>query len=99
MKRNLDQDTKRSPANPIDLDVEETIRRRAYALYEERGRGDGHELEDWVEAEAEVLRSVDIAASMKPRINTSNPSMEKAITSKNFPRTRPRPKIDAGFAA
>jgi hypothetical protein len=61
MKRNLDQDTKRSPANPIELDVEETIRGRAYALYEERGRGDGHELEDWVEAEAEVLRSKDIA--------------------------------------
>jgi hypothetical protein len=66
MKRNLDQDTKRSPANPIELDVEETIRRRAYVLHEERGRGDGHELEDWIEMEAEVLRSKDIAKAACP---------------------------------
>ena len=31
------------------------IRRRAYALYEQRGRADGHALEDWVQGEAEVL--------------------------------------------
>jgi len=31
------------------------IRRRAYELYEDRGRADGHSLEDWKQAEAEVL--------------------------------------------
>ena len=30
------------------------IRRRAYELYEERGGQEGHELEDWLRAEAEV---------------------------------------------
>jgi hypothetical protein len=35
-------------------DSEEEIRRRAYELYEARGRGDGHDLEDWLEAEAEI---------------------------------------------
>ncbi len=35
-------------------DSEEQIRRRAYELYEARGRGDGHDLEDWLEAEAEI---------------------------------------------
>ena len=35
---------------------EQEIRRRAYELYEARGRGDGHDLEDWVEAEAEITR-------------------------------------------
>src|SRR5713226_7679903 len=30
------------------------IRRRAYRLYEQRGRVDGHALEDWAQAEAEV---------------------------------------------
>ncbi len=34
--------------------VEEAIRTRAYELYEERGRDDGHELEDWLRAEQEV---------------------------------------------
>jgi hypothetical protein len=32
------------------------IRRRAYKLYEERGKADGHALEDWARAEAETLR-------------------------------------------
>jgi hypothetical protein len=34
--------------------TEEIIRRRAYARYERRGREDGHALEDWVTAEAEI---------------------------------------------
>lgn len=38
---------------PIELTAE--IRRRAYELYEQRGRADGHMLEDWMQAEAEVL--------------------------------------------
>jgi hypothetical protein len=33
------------------------IRLRAYKLYEERGRIDGHAQEDWAQAEAEVLGS------------------------------------------
>ncbi len=32
------------------------VRRRAYELYEERGKTDGHALEDWAQAEAEILR-------------------------------------------
>jgi hypothetical protein len=33
------------------------IRLRAYKLYEQRGREDGHALEDWVQAEAEILEA------------------------------------------
>ena len=33
---------------------EEEIRRRAYELYEERGRKDCHDVEDWLRAEAEI---------------------------------------------
>jgi hypothetical protein len=33
----------------------EQIRIRAYELFERRGRDQGHELEDWLQAEAEVL--------------------------------------------
>ncbi len=61
MKRGLDQETKQSSANPVDIGVQDIIRQRAYELYEERGRGDGSELQDWVEAETEVLRSGDMA--------------------------------------
>jgi hypothetical protein len=34
--------------------LEEEIRRRAYELYEERGRQHGRDIDDWVRAEAEV---------------------------------------------
>lgn len=32
----------------------EKIRQRAYELYEARGRENGHEVEDWIQAEAEI---------------------------------------------
>jgi hypothetical protein len=35
-------------------DVHARISERAYALYEEHGREDGHALEDWLEAERQV---------------------------------------------
>jgi hypothetical protein len=35
--------------------LEEQIRRRAYMLYDLRGRQDGHALDDWLQAEAEIL--------------------------------------------
>jgi len=34
--------------------LEERIRLRAYELYERRGRQDGHAVEDWLQAEAEI---------------------------------------------
>ncbi len=40
-----------SESNP---NLEEEIRYRAYQKYEERGRGDGHDVEDWLRAEAEI---------------------------------------------
>jgi hypothetical protein len=33
---------------------DERIRRRAYELYEQRGKLDGHALDDWLQAEAEI---------------------------------------------
>ena len=40
---------------PSDTITEEEIAQRAYALYEARGRRDGHDLDDWLEAERELL--------------------------------------------
>jgi hypothetical protein len=37
--------------------LEEQIRLRAYALYEARGREDGRDLDDWLQAEAETIGS------------------------------------------
>ena len=38
-------------------DQNEKIRRRAYELYEQRGRGDGFALDDWLQAESKVTES------------------------------------------
>ncbi len=35
--------------------LEEEIRRLAHELYEERGREDGHDLDDWLRAEAAIM--------------------------------------------
>ena len=42
-------------AGEARAELEEQIRRRAYELYEQRGRVDGYALDDWLQAEAEVL--------------------------------------------
>jgi hypothetical protein len=34
--------------------LDEQIRKRAYELYEQRGRIDGQELDDWLQAELEL---------------------------------------------
>ena len=41
---------------PIDRLFDE-IRQRAFSLFEERGRVSGHDLDDWLQAEREVLWS------------------------------------------
>lgn len=51
------------PSVPIKTDLpitdgagelQDQIRARAYQLYEQRGRDDGHNLDDWLQAEAEL---------------------------------------------
>ena len=45
-------------AKPIAIsespDIEDEIRRRAYQLFEGRGKEEGRELEDWLRAEEEI---------------------------------------------
>ena len=35
-------------------DLQEQIRTRAFQLYDQRGRDDGRDLDDWLQAEAEL---------------------------------------------
>ncbi len=46
--------------------IENRIRDRAYQLYEQRGKVDGFALDDWSQAEAEVLR-----AQKQPKVKTA----------------------------
>ena len=43
--------------------LEEQFRLRAYQLYEARGREDGRDLDDWLQAEAEFLGTKQKAAA------------------------------------
>jgi hypothetical protein len=47
--------TPEGQSNGNSIDLESEIRRRAYELYEERGRTPGHESDDWVVAEREIV--------------------------------------------
>ena len=38
----------------VPIPIEQQIQQRAYELYEQRGRTDGHELDDWLQAECEI---------------------------------------------
>ena len=51
------------PSVPVKTELQKTdggselqdhIRARAFQLYEQRGRDEGHHLDDWLQAEAEV---------------------------------------------
>jgi hypothetical protein len=53
--------TRKKPQAPAEnyesdgqVDLRELIARRAYEIYEERGRCDGDDINDWLRAEAEV---------------------------------------------
>lgn len=56
--------TKKEPTNVVpDPNLEESIRQRAYALYEEGGREDGHDIDDWLRAEAEISAKTEAEIS------------------------------------
>jgi hypothetical protein len=43
-------------------DLHQQIMRRAFELYEQRGKVHGFDLDDWLQAEAEILDARDMAA-------------------------------------
>lgn len=45
--------------------VERRVRSRAQELYESRGQGEGNDLQDWFQAEAEILDNPSLAPLYK----------------------------------
>jgi hypothetical protein len=52
--------------------VERKIRRRARQLYDTRGQAEGSELQDWFQAESEVIES-SILAPVYRKLRVENP--------------------------
>jgi hypothetical protein len=54
----MNSNSKKTPVtainDPQDLQLEDPIRKRAYELYENRGKEPGHEQEDWFRAKEEL---------------------------------------------
>jgi hypothetical protein len=55
--------SKQTAKMETDPNREQETRRRAYALYEERGREDGHDIDDWLRAESELTATAQKAAA------------------------------------
>jgi len=53
-------------AGPIEVILEHEIRMRAYELYKRRGSRDGRALDDWLQAEYEVLHQRGAVGLAKP---------------------------------
>ena len=64
--------------------VERKVRSRAQQLYETRGQEDGHALQDWVQAESEVLGN-SILAPLYHRLKTENQDVEPAADAPDSP--------------
>jgi hypothetical protein len=54
MKPKTSRLARKSDEPPVLIPIEQQIQQRAYELYEQRGRTDGHELDDWLQAESEI---------------------------------------------
>jgi hypothetical protein len=54
----------RRETTPV-VDPDERIRRRAFELFELRGRQDGHDFDDWLQAESEILGRTQRLASLR----------------------------------
>jgi hypothetical protein len=55
--------TTETQAAKSPADIQDQIRRRAFELYELRGREEGHDLDDWPQAESEFVQQKTKAAA------------------------------------
>jgi hypothetical protein len=75
--------TKRRQASALDKglngqnEMRDLVSRRAYEIYEERGRTDGEDVNDWLRAEAEVKASLDGAGQEKSDTAKGRPAAKR----------------------
>ena len=77
----MDTETRRKKQQALMVRMfERKVRSRAQQLYETRGQTEGQELQDWVQAESEVLEN-SILAPLYRRMRTSQNLEEAESTS------------------
>jgi hypothetical protein len=75
--------------NDRQSDLRDLIARRAYEIYEERGRCDGEDMNDWLKAEAEVKSSI-MAEKRRIRIIEGRGANKPEILWKSVTQTAKR---------
>lgn len=76
----MDTETRRKKQQALMLQmVERKVRSRAKQLYESRGQEEGQDLQDWFQAETEVLEK-SILAPLYRRMKTSDQQPEAEPT-------------------
>jgi hypothetical protein len=84
MARNPKKRGDAPPAGRLEPSFDDAILRRrisekAYELYERRGRTEGHDVDDWLEAERAVRAELSIGPPMvRPRAERSVPAVPPA---------------------
>ena len=68
---------KKQPLEPL---LEKQVQVRAYELYERRGKGQGSALQDWLEAEEEVLACLSSPLPSSSWIGTADDHGRKSKT-------------------
>jgi len=58
-----------APNSTNRTDIAERIRRRAYEIYEQRDRIDGLDLDDWLQAESEIMGAIQPRKSKAAKVS------------------------------
>ncbi len=73
----MDIETRRKKQQALMMQmVERKVRSRAQQLYETRGHVEGQELQDWFQAETEVIENSSLA-SLYRRVKNGAPAVEE----------------------
>lgn len=73
----MDHDTRRQKQQALMTELlERKIRLHAQHLYDQRGQAEGRALQDWVEAESQVLENSILAPLYRKSRDTSSPETE-----------------------
>lgn len=80
----MDIETRRNKQQALMVQlVERKVRSRARQLYETRGQEEGQALQDWFQAESEVLEN-SILAPLYRRLRTGNRDLQEDDSTQEF---------------
>jgi Protein of unknown function (DUF2934) len=69
------------PSTNKRIPSREAIERRAYEIYVERGSMEGHDVEDWIAAEDELMaRAEEVDAAREPVSDLRPAPLRKSVT-------------------